>query len=740
MSFFEPPIKAPVAQQREHVRHIHGTETDDPWHWLQDSDNPEVAAYLSAENAYTEYATAHLSALRAELYCQMRDRISETHDSLAAPNGPWEYFTRTVAGLAYPIYLRRSRDNDLRRSRDNDLRRSRDNEETSETVLLDVNALANDHEYFAVGDLAISPNHHLLAYTADSNGNELYELFVVDLQTGQTIDRSGGSLTYGLAWSNDNNTLFAVGVDEAHRADRVQRHVVGITTDDLVFQENDERFWVGISKTRSERFVVITSESVISSECHLIDANHPTAASTLVRERRDDVMYRVDHQHNDQQDRLLIVTNDGGAENFCLMKAALHSVPNESSKENSKVTTVGDWSVLIKHRQDTRLEDIDCFEHFVVVQERTNATPHLRVLRTEQPLALVDLALPTTDGAPYEISPADNLEYDTSTYRYEFTSMITPPTVFETAVKLETATELGEPQLLYQSPIANGVDLSAYRSVRLWTDADVDADNNTQIPISVIWRPDAVSWPSPCLLYGYGAYEVVIPATFSQARISLLDRGVVFAIAHVRGGGELGRAWHSQGRLQHKQNTFDDFVACARHLIDEGWTEPTGLVARGASAGGLLMGAVINQAPELFAAVVAEVPFVDVVNTMLDASIPLTVTEFDEWGDPSQADSFQIMRSYAPYENVENARNSHSVRPALLVTAGLHDSRVQYWEPAKWVAKLRNDSTRLVSKPQSIFLRTQMSAGHGGASGRYDSWRDEAFVQAFVLAALDLTS
>ncbi len=855
MSFFEPPIKAPVAQQREHVRRIHGTETADPWYWLRDSDDPEVVAYLSAENAYTDYATAHLAALRAKLYCQLRDRISETHDSLAVPKGPWEYFTRTVAGLAYPIYLRRprgagDRGNGGSSADDGGAGSSK----ASEMVLLDVNALASGHEYFAIGNLAVSPNQHLLAYTADSTGNELYELFVVDLQTGQMIDHSGSELTYGLAWANDDHTLFTVGVDKANRADRVQRHVVGATpggadgagsaggaADDVVFQEHDERFWVTISKTRSERFVALTTESVTTSECHLIDADYPTVVPTLVRARRSGVEYRVDHHRshlpnhsltNSQdrllQDRLLIVTNDGGAENFCLMEASLHDDPVSSespssvSSGSSRNTAVGDWRLLIEHRQDTRLEDVDCFESFVVIQERTNGTSRLRLLRSEQlsapqhgplqdpqidPKTLIDLALPaptapaptvptlpgntsskpdytsTPNDAPYEITPADNLEYDTNTFRYEFTSMTTPPSVFESVLAIdgETAeiaaggsttvtTEPGEPHLLYQSPVANEVDLTAYQSVRLWA----EADDKTQIPISVVWRPDAVCWPAPCLLYGYGAYEVVIPATFSPARISLLDRGAVFAIAHVRGGGELGRAWYNQGHLQHKQNTFDDFAACARHLIAEGWTEPARLVARGASAGGLLMGAIVNQAPELFAGVVAEVPFVDVVNTMLDPSIPLTVTEFDEWGDPSQADRFETMRSYAPYENVESVnrvvstssdenrpvsgRASKTVRPALLVTAGLHDSRVPYWEPAKWVAKLRATSSNPASPPspstsaspanpvspasntRPILLRTQMSVGHGGASGRYDSWRDEAFVQAFVLAVMGLTN
>ncbi len=759
-------VTPPLAQQREHVRRAHGTETVDPWFWLRDRDDPAVEAYLHAENAYTEHATAHLAALRATLFAQLRSRISETHDSLAVPNGSWEYFTRTVAELAYPIYMRR-RISETHAS-------AGDGDRAEDTVLLDVNLLARDHDYFALGDLAVSPNQNLLAYTADTAGNELYELFVLDIATGETTECSG-ELTYGLAWANDNRTLFVVGVDEAQRSNRVMRCVpferapFERTQFEEVFKEDDERFWVGISKTRSERFVVVASESETTSECHLLDADHPRAELVPVRMREPGVEYRVDHQGS----QLLIVTNSEGSHTFCLKKAALQTVDSQDSQtargevSDSALVSVGEWEPLLEHHPDTRLYEVDCFESFAVLEDRTNATTRLRLLKpgSSEPL---DLPLPglgliqdSSFESPYEISTSTNLEYAADSYRYKFTSMTTPSSVYEINVaevlasansSAESDASNSEARLLYQSPVAVGVDLSAYETLRVWA----TSKDGTRVPISLVWRPDPASdlvsnsasgsppQPAPCLLYGYGAYEVSIPAAFSSAQISLLDRGVVFAIAHVRGGGEMGRAWYDAGRLEQKQNTFDDFVACARHLIAQGWTEPDRLVARGASAGGLLMGAIFNQAPELFAGVVAEVPFVDALNTMLDPTIPLTVTEFDQWGDPSQADSFKTIQSYAPYENVNPPSQTGENRPALLATAGLHDPRVPYWEPAKWVAKLRANAapTAADSAPnpaqRPILLRTQMSAGHGGATGRYDAWREEAFIQAFVLDVMGL--
>ena len=682
MSEREEPTP-PRPEQRPHVRQVHGTATTDPWFWLRDRDDPAVLAHLEAENAYTAAMTDHLTTLREELFEEIRSRIKETDESLPVPKGPWEYRTKTEEGLQYPMHVRRPRGGG-----------------DTEVLLLDENELATGHGYFALGDLAVSPDHRRLAYTTDTDGDEEYELTVVDIESGEVLDTGVAELSYGVVWANDNETLFVVGMDEARRPDRVMRHIVGTeqAVDVEVFREHDERHWVGVGGTRSERFVVIGSESKSSSEYWVIDADEPTGAPRVIEPRADDVEYRINHQH----DRFVIVTNLDAVD-FRVMEAPVDA-PGRAN-----------WRELIPHRPGVRVEDVDTFETFMVVTERKDAVPVMRIIET--------------DGSPdrdvevpeevYEAGGSANAEYGTRSFRYGYTSMVTPTSVFE--LDLDT----GETTLLKQQPVLGDTDLSAYRTKRLWG----TATDGTRIPISIVWRPDAVEGPAPCLVYGYGSYEVVIPPSFSSARLSLLDRGMVFAVAHVRGGGEMGRRWYEQGRLEHKHNTFSDFIACTTELVASGWADPERVVARGASAGGLLMGVIVNERPDLYAAVVAEVPFVDNVNTMLDASIPLTVTEYDEWGNPEESDAFEWMNAYGPYENVDAAEH-----PTMLVTAGLNDPRVQYWEPAKWVAKLRETTTS--SRP--ILMKTELGAGHGGPSGRYDAWRDEAFVFAFILDALDL--
>jgi oligopeptidase B len=719
--------QAPVAPQRPHVRRIHGTETDDPWHWLRDRDDPAVREYLEAENAFTETSAAHLADLREQIFGEIKARTKETHQSLPTPKDDWEYRARTTEGLQYVIHVRRPRG-----GTDDD-----------ETVLLDENDLAEGHEYFAVGDLAVSPDHRLLAYTTDTDGDEKYTLTVVDIATGEVLDGPDvpapgcglAELSYGLVWANDNSTLFAVRTDPAQRPNRVIRHVVGTDPagDVEVYREDDERFWVGVGATRSERFVVIGSQSKITSEHRLVDADRPDAEPLVVRERSEGIEYGVDHQGG----RLLIVTNDG-AQDFRLVEApapGASGTPIARDTPDAGGTPTADdtlaecdapatahgstWSELIGARPGIRLDDVDCFGDFVVVHDRQDGLTTLRVhdTRNAQPGELgpsFEIEMPEP---VYEAGGGANAEFDTRRYRFGYTSMVTPPSIFELDL------DSGERELLDQLPVLGDVDLTAYKTERI----TATAPDGTAVPISLVWKPSAVRWPAPCLLYGYGAYEIGMPASFSTARLSLLDRGVLFAIAHVRGGGELGRAWYEGGKLANKHNTFDDFAACARHLASGRWADPHRICARGGSAGGLLMGAMVNRHPELFCGVVAEVPFVDVLNTMLDPAIPLTVTEYDEWGDPADPAAFETIRSYAPYENVEPADH-----PALLVTAGLTDPRVQYWEPAKWVAKLRATTTS--TKP--ILLRTEMGAGHGGPSGRYDAWRDEAFILAFICDVL----
>ncbi len=695
----------PLAPQRTHVRRLHGTETADPWHWLADRNDPDVRSYLEAENAYTEAATAHLAELRETIFGEIKSRTKETHQSLPTPKDGWEYRARTVEGLQYVIHVRRPRGGD----------------DSDEVVLLDENELAEGHDYFAVGDVAVSADHRLLAYTTDTNGDEKYALTVVEIDTGKVLDGSGVpapacglfELGYGLAWANDNQTLFAVRTDPAQRPNRVIRHIVGDdpANDVVVYQEDDERFWTGVAVTRSERFIVIGSQSKTTSEHRLLDADRPKSAPLLVRARTEGIEYSVDHQG----DRLLILTNDR-ARDFRLVEAP---VPSTGETPPSNANPSSTWRELIGARPGIRLEDVDCFNAFVVVHDRRAGLVSMRVHDTRHAEAgelgpSFEIEMPES---VYETWGGANAEFGTRRYRFGYTSMVTPPSIFELDL------DSGKRELLDQLPVLGGVEVTNYRTERI----SAAAPDGTAVPISLVWRPSAISWPAPCLLYGYGAYEMPMPASFSTMRLSLLDRGVLFAIAHVRGGGELGRAWYEDGKLKAKHNTFDDFAACADHLVAHGWADESRICARGGSAGGLLMGVMVNRYPERFCGVVAEVPFVDVLNTMLDPDIPLTVTEYDEWGDPADPETFETIRSYAPYENVTSADH-----PALLVTAGLADPRVQYWEPAKWVAKLRAKTAS--TKP--ILLRTEMGAGHGGSSGRYDAWRDEAFVLAFICDVL----
>ena len=675
--------KPPVASQKEHTRVVHGNSTEDPWFWLRYREDPAVLQYLRAENDWTAQATAHLGELRAALFEEIKGRIKEEDQSLPVPKGPWEYRVRTGEGLQYPIHVRQQR-----------------GLSESEEVLLDENQLALGHEYFALGDLAVSPDHRLLAYTVDTDGNEEYELHVMDLERREIIDSGINGLSYGLVWANDSQTLFMVLTDEAQRPDRVVRHVVGTDSqqDKTIFNEEDEKFWVGIGGTRSERYVVVGSESKMSSEYWLLDADSPDGELVIVEPRREGHEYRISHQG----DRLLILTN-WNALDFRLMETPVDQLGSHN------------WEEIVPHREGVRLEDIDAFENFMVITERREGVPMLRIRDHKQG---DEFEIPMSEPI-FEAGSGANAEYSTRVFRYNYTSLVTPASTYE--INIDTREQV----LLKQQPVLGDTDLSRYRCDRLWATSTDD----TKVPMSVVWRPDVVTWPAPTVIYGYGAYEIGIPAAFSSARLSLLDRGVIFAIAHVRGGGELGRNWYEQGRLELKQNTFSDFGSCRDHLVREGWSDPNRIVARGGSAGGLLMGAMVNQRPEAFCGVIAEVPFVDNVNTMLDPSIPLTVTEYDEWGNPNDVATFEAMAAYGPYENV--VEENH---PALLVTAGLNDPRVQYWEPAKWVAKLRarTKSTRM------MLLRTEIDSGHGGPSGRYDAWDEEAFVLSVILEMLML--
>jgi oligopeptidase B len=553
-------------------------------------------------------------------------------------------------------------------------------------------------------------------YSTDTTGGERFTMRFVDLATGSESPESIEDTSYGTAWANDNSTVFYVRVDEAMRPHQLWRHHVGTdpAEDALVYEEKDDRFYLGVGRTKDDRYVLMGLDSKVTSEVRALDADDPLGAFTVIEPRRHGVEYSVDHDRGDpglgRDGRFLIVTNDG-AEDFRLMEA-----PDDAPGRPQ-------WREVIPARSDVRLDGIDPFADHLVVYERQGGESRLRVLD-----AATGLSTPVDQPeSPSTVWGGANPEYDTTALRYEYTSLVTPRSVFD----LELGT--GEATLLKRQPVLGDFDSASYRTERRWA----RADDGTDVPISLVYRPDLLesgAGGSPCLLYGYGSYETSIDPMFSSLRLSLLDRGFVFAIAHVRGGGEMGRHWYEEGKLSAKPNTFTDFVACARELIGSGLTSPDRLVARGGSAGGLLMGAVANLAPELFRAVVAEVPFVDCLTTILDETLPLTVLEWDEWGNPVDDPAiYRVMKAYSPYDNVRSVDDAgRPVRyPDILATAGLSDPRVGFWEPAKWVAKLR------AANPENrVLLKTELGAGHGGPSGRYDAWRDEAFVYAFILDAL----
>jgi oligopeptidase B len=670
----------------------------DPWHWLRDREDPAVLAHLEAENAYTAAVLEPTRGLQERLFEEIRGRIQETDASPPAHLDRWDYFSRTYEGRQYAVHGRRPRGAPAG---------------TSEVVLLDENVLAGDSEYFALGGFELSSDHGLLAYSTDSSGGERLTLRVRDLETGADRPDVVDGVYYGLAWSADAGTLFYIRPDEAVRPFQLWRHTMGtsVARDVLVYEEEDERYFVSVGRTRTGDLVVLTIESKTTSEVRFLAADDPTGELRVVEPRRQGVEYQVAHHRSAAHgDRLFVLTNADGAADFSLRVTPLATPGREH------------WEVVLPHRAGTRLEAVDAFAGHLVVSERAGGLEQLRVLDLgagPQPAAAVPGRVLGLPDPVYSVWSGENLEFDTATFRFGYTSLVVPASAYDENL------DSGSRTLVKRTPVLGGYDPADYTSARLWA----TADDGTRVPISVVHRNDvARDGRAPCVLYGYGSYEHSIDPAFSSIRLSLLDRGFVFAIAHVRGGGELGRQWYEEGKLTAKRNTFTDFVACAEHLVAEGYTTPDRLGARGGSAGGLLMGAVVNLRPELFGAVVAEVPFVDALTTMLDPTLPLTVIEWEEWGDPlHDPEAYAYMKSYSPYDNVRPAEY-----PAMLVTAGLNDPRVSYWEPAKWVAKLR--ATKRDDRP--LLLKTELGAGHGGPSGRYDAWRDEAMVLAFLIDQL----
>ncbi|MEU7695900.1 MULTISPECIES: S9 family peptidase [Microbispora] len=681
----KPPVAKKVPLERTH----HGDTVVDEYAWLLKKDDPDTIAYLEAENAYTQEMTGHLQDLQETIFKEIKGRTLETDLSVPTRKGAWWYYSRTEEGKQYGIQCRVAADGD------SPPKLEPGTSLPGEQVILDGNELAGDSPFFSMGTSAVSPDGTKLAYSTDFSGDERFTLRFKDLETGDVLPDEIPGVFYGGAWSADGSTFFYTTVDEAWRPYRIHRHRLGSTDDVVVYQEDDERFWVSIGLTRSQRYLVLASGSKITSEVRVLDAATPEGEFAVVRPRQTGVEYALEHAG----DRFLVLHNDGGAVNFELATAPLDDP--------------GSWTPLIEHRDDTRLLDVDAFKDFVSVHFRRDGLTGVRIL-------------PGDGGEPYEISfpeplydvaPTGNAEFETSRLRLSYTSMVTPPSVYDYDLRSR------ELILLKQRVVLGGYDPSDYEQFREWA----TAPDGTRVPISIVVRKDT-SRPAPTLLYGYGSYESSIDPYFSVARLSLLDRGFVFAIAHVRGGGEMGRRWYEDGKLTRKKNTFTDFVACARHLKAEGWSDK--IIARGGSAGGLLVGAVANLAPEEFAGIVAEVPFVDALNTILDPSLPLTVTEWDEWGDPlHDPEVYAYMKTYSPYENVDGR-----TYPPILATTSLNDTRVLYHEPAKWIARLR-----ATAQGGPFLLKTEMGAGHGGRSGRYDAWREEAFALSWILDRVGVT-
>lgn len=685
-------LTPPVAPARPVETKIHNRTLVDDYAWLRDRDNPEVISHLEAENAYAATVTAPDEALRNRLYEEMLSHIKETDVSVPFREGNYWYYSRTEQGSQYPIYCRKP---GTAEAIDN---------EAPEEVILDVNELAKDQPYMAVQALTVSDDGNLLAYSVDNKGFRQYTLQVKDLRSGgllsDRVERTGS-----VVWAADNRTILYTVEDEVQKRQyRLYRHTLGQSPseDVLVYEEADERFNIGAGRTRDGQYLILECSSHTTTEERFLRADTPEGQWTLIEPRRDNIEYYAAHRNG----LLYIRANDTGR-NFRMVAAPIAS-PSSAN-----------WTEIVAHRDDVMFEDADFFATFYVACERRDGLQHLRVVpftgEGAETSASREIAFPEP---VYSAQPHTNRVFDTTKYRYGYQSLVTPGSIFEYDVRA------GESTLLKQIEVPGNFDKSLYTSERLFA----KAEDGVEIPVSLVYRKDRFKrGKNPLFVTGYGSYGYALPIAFSSTRLSLLDRGFVLAYAHIRGGGDLGKPWHDAGRLMHKRNTFTDFIAVTRHLLHEGYGNSKRVAIEGGSAGGLLMGAVANLEPSLFRAVVSHVPFVDVINTMLDASLPLTVPEYEEWGDPNQPEAFDYMLSYSPYDNLE-AKDY----PAMLVKTSLYDSQVMYWEPAKYVAKLR----RFKTDDNPLLLHTNLTAGHGGASGRYDYLKEIAFDYAFVIRQL----
>jgi oligopeptidase B len=690
----------PAARRVPSERTFHGDTFVDDYAWLGDKDDPATIAFLTAQNAYTDAMTAGQAGLREAIFGEIKARTQETDLTVPSRRGGWWYYTRTVEGKQYSVHCRRAV-----RPEDPGPPMTEGEPLDGEQVILDGNELAGDAAFFSLGAFSVSPDGRLLAYSTDFAGSERFTLRIKNLETGQTAPDEIPDTFYGAAWSADGSALFYLTVDNAWRPYRVWRHLTGMPAADdvLVFEEPDERFRVGIRLSRSERYLILTADSTLTSEAWLLDATAPAGEFTVVVPREQGLEYHVEHQYGPGSDDRLLILHNRNAENFELASAPL--------------ADRAAWTTIVAHRDDTRLLDVDAFADFLVLYFRYQGLTGLRVLRADGTEQEISFAEPL-----YYVMPGTNLEYTARLYRLRYTSLATPDSVYDCDMST------GELTLLRRRPVlplpgGGAYDPAGYEQHREWA----TASDGTRVPISLICPAGTPrDGSAPLVLYGYGSYEMSMEPVFSIARLSLLDRGFCYAVAHVRGGGEMGRRWYDNGKMLHKANSFTDFVACAEQLVVAGWTAPSRLVARGGSAGGLLMGAVANIAPESFGGIVAHVPFVDPLTSILDPTLPLTVGEWEEWGDPlHDPQVYAYMKAYSPYENVAAGR----AYPPILAITSLNDTRVLYREPAKWIARLQ-----AAAAGGPFLLKTEMDAGHGGRSGRYDAWHEEALVLAWIVS------
>lgn len=680
MNILPSPPKAAI---RPHAMTMHGHSRIDNYYWLNERENPEVLAYLEAENQYADACLKHTEPLQEQLFKEITSRIKQDDNSVPIKIRDYYHYTRFEEGKEYPIYCRKKH-----------------SLEAEEEVILDGNVLAEGHAFFEIGEVSLSEDDRLLAYSVDIVSRRIYTVYVKDLQTGELVGEPIENTSGNVVWASDNKTLFYGVKDETLRPCKIMRHRLGTNPSDdvMVFEETDETFVTYISKTKSRKYLIINSESTLSSECRILESDRPENSFRVFQERQPDMLYGIDHYG----EHFYIQTNADGARNYKIMRTPI----GQTGKQN--------WEEVIAPRDQVMIEGFTIFSKFFVIEEREDGLVKIRVKSWDgQTDYYIDFGEPT-----YTAGVGANPDFDAVTLRFAYTSMTTPSSVFEYDMGKRTKT------LLKQQEIVGGYNPNDYVTERLMA----PSHDGVMVPISIVYKKElAKNGQNPLVLYGYGSYGSSMDAYFSLARLSLLDRGFVWAIAHIRGGEEMGRQWYEDGKMLNKKNTFLDFIACAEHLINNGYTSPQKMFAMGGSAGGLLVGAVVNMRPDLWKGVIAQVPFVDVVTTMLDESIPLTTGEYDEWGNPNEKQYYDYILSYSPYDNVE-AKDY----PAMLITTGLHDSQVQYWEPAKWAAKLR----ALKTDKNPLYLKTEMDYGHGGASGRFEGYKEVALEYAFMLDVL----